>query len=179
LCIPPPKILPRARIHPEKARPPGTVSEQVRVGLTGPVTAALTSALGLVVTCQPRPGPRRGQTPRPYINVAHPIQSGRGDLNSRSLVPQTSALTKLGHVPPRHGVASDGTYPPGLAGSVSLAQPRGRPKRKLAQSNRPAPLRRPAVDFPAAAVSQCPRGAIPVGGESYDVAGMARAPRSL
>src|SRR5260370_31597196 len=54
--------------------------------------------------------------------------SGRGDLNSCSLDPQSSALTKLAHVPPRHRLASGGACPPSSGGSASLAQPRRIPE---------------------------------------------------
>jgi hypothetical protein len=91
VCIPVPKVLPRARMHPEKARPPGPVSGQVRVGLTGPAATALTSALGLVVSCHTRSGPRRGRTLRPYINVAHPRLPGRTKMSDpRVIFEQTS-----------------------------------------------------------------------------------------
>ena len=41
----------------------------------------------------------QGLTKRVATNPATEIKSGRADSNRRSLDPQSSALTKLGHVP--------------------------------------------------------------------------------
>ena len=84
--------------------------------------------------------------------------SGRRDLNPGPSVPQTDTLTKLRHVPLRHGVLSAVACPPCPAGSVSLAQPRGLP-----ETNRGWPSGMRDSRWV----------------ESYDVPGMARLARSL
>jgi hypothetical protein len=68
------------------------------------------------------------------------LLSGRGDLNSRSPDPQSGALTKLGHVPPRHHRLPVAHTRRTSAGSASLAQPRPHPERSP-----PEPRRRAAV----------------------------------
>jgi hypothetical protein len=93
--------------------------------------------------------------------------SGRGDLNSCSLDPQSSALTKLGHVPSRRDIALVALARQTSAGSVSLAQLRRGSKR-----TRPEPPRRGH----RAAAGGC---VIRAGPESYDVPGMALLPCSL
>src|SRR2546428_11938547 len=58
--------------------------------------------------------------------------SGRADSNRRSLDPQSSALTNLGHVPLRRSIVPAAHARRVLAGPVSLAQPRRLPKRSPA-----------------------------------------------
>jgi hypothetical protein len=60
------------------------------------------------------PGPSQGPDGgRPDLNRAERDWSGRPDLNRRPLVPQTSALTKLRHVPtevPNNTLRQDGAW---------------------------------------------------------------------
>jgi hypothetical protein len=50
--------------------------------------------------------------PPTFCSAINSHLSGRGDLNSCSPDPQSGALTKLGHVPPRHHVATGSACPP-------------------------------------------------------------------
>jgi hypothetical protein len=110
-CTPPPKKLPRAQIHPEKARRPGTRERAGTGGVNGPGRNGSHQRFwGLVGTGKTRPGARRGQSLRPYINVAH-LTSATGAVITCASIVSACALAAVLVPAIRHASAPTHTSP--------------------------------------------------------------------